>query len=252
MISPIKEPAAYKCVEYLKGILPTESIIDTFLFYAGQLEFDLAQSNRLLRCHTNRYVIYEFWYCMQEDPDRVAEIAEYFRERTDPISYIFLQKSWAGLKDHYVRAAIFFLLNIFSEDGYVSAGNLNFRQYSPIMLNRIKQCSFENMRINFYKDEDFFAGAAYVEKPEYFLFPMGKFKYNLFEEGQVYGYESTHVNHTNTKVLIDELQNNTIILYKYHKEALKLYDGYNITMINKYGKVTDSTNHCEDLVIANF
>lgn len=252
MISPLKGATAYKCVEYLKEAIPSESIVDTFLFYSGQLEFDLAQSNRLLRCHTNRYVVYEFWYCMQENPDRVAEIAEYFRERIEPLSYTFLQKSWAGLKDHYVRAAVFFLLNICSEDGYVSSGHLNLRQYNPIMLNRIKQCSFENMRINFYKDKEFFAGASYIEKPEYLLFPLGKFNYNLFEEGKSYGYESTPVNHTSTKLSIDELQHKTLVLYKYHKEVLKLYDGYNITMINKYGKVTESTDHCEDLVIANF
>jgi|TARA_R110001583_G_scaffold28213_2_gene100381 hypothetical protein len=252
MISPIKEVAAYRCVEYLKEIIPAESVVDTFLFYAGQLEFDLAQANRLLRCHTNRYVIYEFWYCMQEDPDRVAELAKYFRDSTDPISYTFLQKSWAGLKDHYVRAAIFFLLNVSSEEGYVSSGKLNLQQYSPIMLNRIKQCSFENMRINFYKDEEFFVGTSYVEKPEYLLFPMGKFNYNLFEEGKSYGYEMTPVSHTGTKLSIDELKHNTLVLYKYHKEILKLYDGYNITMINKYGKVTESSDHCEDLVIANF
>ena len=252
MISPVKEAAAYKCVEYLKEIIPTASIVDTFLLYSGQLEFDLAQSNRLLRCHTNCYVIYEFWYCIQEDPERVAEIAQSFRERPEPVTYQFLQDKWAGLKDHYVRAAVFFLLNVCSEDGYVSSGKLNLRQYNPIMLNRIKHCSFENMRINFYKDEDFLAGTSYIEKPEYVLFPLGRFNYNLFEEGKSYGYEITPVSHTNTKLSIDEIEHKTIVLYKYHKEILKLYDGYNITMINKYGKLTENFEHCEDLVIANF
>ena len=68
MITPIKDPVEFKAGDYLKSLIPAGSVVDTFFFYGGKLEFDLAQSARLVRAHTNRYVIYEFWHCMQEDP----------------------------------------------------------------------------------------------------------------------------------------------------------------------------------------
>ena len=252
MISPIKEVVHYQAGEYLKEILPAKSVVDTFLFYSGEIEFGLAQSDYLLRCHTNSYVVYEFWYCVQENPSRLVEIAEHFKERMDPSTMLLLQGRWAGLKDHYVRAAMFFMLNACSDDGHVSSGKMSLARYNPLLAGRLKYCSFENMRINFYKDKDFLAGLDYLEDPQYILIPLGKFSYNLLEEGKSYGYETTQVNHTATKLKIDEIKHKVVILYKYHKEVLKLYSGYNIIMINKYGKKTLDHQQCEDLVIANF
>ena len=252
MISPIKESVRYQCGEYLKEIFPRESVIDSFLFYSGEVEFGLSQSDRLMRCYTNSYVVYEFWYCMQEDPERVAEIAEYFKGRMDPRSLILLQDRWASLKDHYVRAAMFFMLNACSDNGHVSSGKLNLARFNPLLAGRLKYCSFENMRINFYKDKEFLSGIDYLQDPQYILLPLGKFSYNLFEDGKSYGHESTPVSHTATKLKIDELQAKVVVLYKRHKEIFKLYEDYKITMINKYGKVTDNFDQCEDLVIANF
>jgi len=252
MISPLKEGSSYKCGAYLKTLIPAHSIVDSFLFYSGQLELGLAQSDRIVRAHTNRYVIYEFWYCMQEDPERIVEMVQYFHEKRHPISTQLLQDRWYGEADHYVRAAMFLLLNAYSTDGKVSSGALNFSNYNPLLLNRVKNCSFENLRINFYKDENFLKGIDYLENSDYIVIPVGKFDYNLFEEGKSYGHETTPVNHTHAKLKVDACDHKTIVIYKSHKEVLRLYEDYNITMLDRHGRPTPSFENSQELVIANF
>ncbi len=252
MISPIKEVIDYKCGDYLKSVIPPHSIVDTFLFYGGKLEFDFAQSDRIVRAHTNRYVIYEFWHCIQEDPDRVVEIATHLHSRQHPISTTLMQDRWSGLRDHYVRAAMFFLLNVYSSDGQVSAGRLSFKNYNPLLLNRLTQCSFENLRINFYKDENPLDGLNYVEGGDYMILPFGKYDYNLFEDGKSYGRETTPLNHMAAKLKFDELQQKAIILYKSHPELFRMYSRYNIKMLDKNGRMTETLDKCEEVLIANF
>lgn len=252
MISPIKEWVDYKSTEYLKSIIEPEKVVDTFLFYSGKIEFNLAQASRIVRGHTNRYVVYEFWHCVQEDPSRVVEIAEHLHNRRDPITSVYLQDSWYKMKDHYVRAALFFLFNCYSDEGLVSSGDISYRRFNPLLFNRIKNCSFENLRLNFYKDEDMLQGIDYLEGGDYLVLPLGKFSYNLFEEGKSYGVEATPVDHQTTKLKFDNLKRKTLVIYKYHREVVELYGNHNITMIDKYGKQTLDEKKCEELVIANF
>ena len=252
MISPIKDTIDYKSAEYVKTLIPTQSIVDTFLFYSGKLEFNLTQSDRIVRAHTNRYVVYEFWHCMQEDPERIINIALHLHERRDPVAMVHMQDRWYSQKDHYVRAALFFLLNCYSQNGLISSGKLSFRNFSPLLFNRIRNCSFENLRINFYKDEDPLVGLNYLEGGDYTIMPMGKYSYNLFEEGKSYGHESTKLDHVETKFKIDDLKEKIIVIYKRHDEVLKLYKDYNISMIDLYGNLTQNYEQCEEVVIANF
>lgn len=252
MISPIKEIVDYKSTEYIKGLIPPGSIVDTFIFYSGKLEFNLAQSDRIVRAHTNRYVVYEFWHCMQEDPERIINIALHLHERRDAATMVHMQDKWYSQKDHYVRAALFFLLNCYSHNGLISSGKLSFRNFGPLLINRIRNCSFENLRINFYKDEDPLNGLDYLEGGDYTILPMGKYRYNLFEEGKSYGHESTKLNHVDTKFKIDSLKEKVVVIYKAHDEVLKLYKDYNISMIDKYGNRVQDYDRCEEMIVANF
>ena len=252
MISPIKDPVDYKSTHYLKSIIEPEKVVDTFLFYGGKVEFNLAQASRIVRAHTNRYVVYEFWHCVQEDPGRIVEVAEHLHSRREPISSVYMQDTWYKMKDHYVRAALFFLYNSYSKNGLISSGELSYRGFNPLLLNRVKNCSFENLRINFYKDKEMLDGLDYLEGGDYLVLPLGKFGYNLFEEGKSYGVEETPVNHQSIKLKFDSMERKSIVLYKHHRQVLELYGKHNITMIDRNGRVTSNEENCEEVVIANF
>jgi len=250
--TPLREPTPTNSLQYLKSIFPKNSVVDTFLFFGGTLEFALAQSDHIVRTHTNRYVIYEFWHCIREDPERVIQLINHFHERRHEVTTQLLQERWWSLKDQYVRAAMFFLLSAYSSNAQPSSGKLNFQNFNPVMLNRLRTCSFENLRINFYTDEDFLSGIDYLEGGEFLVLPIGKYSYNLFEDGKSYGPEETVISHVETKLKIDQYDGKAIVIYKPHKEVFKLYENYNITMLDKYGRQCEQYRTCEELIIANF
>ncbi len=43
-----------------------------------------------------------------------------------------------------------------------------------------------------------------------------------------------------------------ILLYKSHPALFKMYAGFNITMVDKYGRLASTKDACEELIIANF
>ena len=66
MKTPIKENITFNNVGVIKELIPINSVVDSFLFYSGGVEFKLAASNRQIIAPTNRYMIYEFWKCVME------------------------------------------------------------------------------------------------------------------------------------------------------------------------------------------
>ena len=81
MKSPIRENNRFKCLPLLRELIPPGSVINSFLFFDGNLEFGLANSERFIIGHTNRYVVYEFWECATTDARKTAEISSLNRKR---------------------------------------------------------------------------------------------------------------------------------------------------------------------------
>ena len=53
MKSPIKDSVnQFKCTTFLKKLIPQESVVHSFLFYAGELEFALGESKRFVYART--------------------------------------------------------------------------------------------------------------------------------------------------------------------------------------------------------
>ena len=109
MKSPIKENINnFKALSVLKDTIPKGSVVDSFLFFSGEVELNLAESERFVIAHTNKYVIYEFWKCAMEDPVRIAEISEFIYPIGDEKLFHVFQEDWPKYKDHFTRSALFF------------------------------------------------------------------------------------------------------------------------------------------------
>jgi len=257
MRTPIKDPGPSHAatLRHLKSIIPDGSDLSTFLFYGGNLELSLAEADREVVAFTNRYVIYEFWKCLMEDSLRIAEIAKFMHKRAedDKKMFVHLQKEWASFRDPFTRAAMFFILNRCSTTGYVSSGDFDFDGVNPLAISYLVNCRPINFDIGWSTQEDFIETLREDNIPgDYVLFPAGKFSYNFFEEGKSKGIEETTVDHRLLNRKLRDFKKKSIVLYKYHPAAAKLYIDFNITMIGRQGRVVDSTLECEDLVIANF
>ena len=252
MKSPIKDSLNFRCGSFLKKKIDKASIVHSFLFYSGTLEVSLAQGGRFVVAHTNKYPIYEFWTCAMHDPRRVATMAEQFYPVVSPDLFEVLQQEWATYKGHYTRAGLFFLLNWCSSTGDISCGELNNDNFSPHALRTLRAFDVENLYLRRDMEPDYLRSIDTASEADVLLFPVGKYNFNLFEEGKSRGPEMTLVNHKKLKERLQGLDEKWLVVYKYHPRLLKEYKDYETTMISKYGQPTKHPNMCEDIVIANF
>ena len=254
MKSPIKENINnFKALSALKDIIPKGSVVDSFLFFSGELEFNLGESERFIIAHTNQYVIYEFWRCALEDSTRVAEISEFIYPIGDEKLFYVYQENWPRYKDQFSRSALFFLLNRCSESGWISAGKFDDKNFNPVALSHLKRFSPKNFFLTLDKANTLNeALTTSTMKGEYMLLPVGKYDYNFFEYGKSKGYEMTTILHKELNNHLQNIEKKWIVLYKTHPQLFKLYENSNIIMIDKYGRKTTDKENCEELVIANF
>ena len=252
MKSPIKENNRFKCLTELQRMIPKGSVVNSFLFFAGNLEFNLAKSGRFVIAHTHKYVISEFWQCVMEDPSRVVEMSKFLFPIEDPNMFYILQENWPKYRDPYVRASLFFLLNRCSDSGWISAGKLEQRNFNPIALSYLSHFKPKNFHIKLDPVEDLIENVKEVGETDFLLFPVGEFSYNFFEHGKNKGHEMSTVHHKNLCETLKTNNNRWVVIYKHHPHLFKLYKEYNISMIDKLGKTTTDQQQCEEVLIANF
>ena len=252
MKSPIKGINSFKCLSELKRIIPKGSVINSFLLFSGNLEFSLAESGRFVVAHTHKYVIYEFWDCVLQDPARVGAMSKFLFPIEDADIFHIFQEKWPEYEDPYVRSAIFFLLNRCSDSGWISAGKLENKNFNPLALSHLNRFKIDNFHLTLDETEDLIENIKDAQEGSYLLLPIGKFNYNFFEYGKNKGYEMSTVHHKNLCETLKESNNKWVVIYKYHPHLFKLYREYSISMINKFGKITADTQQCEEVLIANF
>ena len=68
MKTPLKENIQFNSTGVIKGLIPAQSKVHSFLLYDGNVELKLAASSRQVVAHTNNYVVHEFWECVLENP----------------------------------------------------------------------------------------------------------------------------------------------------------------------------------------
>jgi hypothetical protein len=254
MKTPIKEKHSFGCANFLKTKIPKGSVINSFLFYDGGLEFQLSSADRFVIGTTNKYVIYEFWHCAFKDPERVMKSAQFFHKEMVPHMAHMMQQGWAGYKDPYVRAALFFLLNRYSDMASPSRGHINLDSYNPIATARFKSLpNLQNFFLNFHHDEDYIVAMEETQPADYFLFPVGPFSYNLFQHGKSHGYEDVTINHSELREYLTSLSDQkAMAIYHNHAALSKFYKDFNLHYLDAYGRPTDTRRDAKEVIVANF
>mgnify|MGYP003645482778 CR=1 FL=1 len=256
MKSPIKDltTKAPLSLNVLKKLIPKGSIIDSYLFYSGEIEFSLCQSQRFVNAHTTSPYIYEFWTSLFDEGNNVYDIANCDLFKFEPDMFPILQEQWYQYGgDPCIRAALFFILNRCSSLGLISSGELSTANYNPIALSHLKRFTHPS---NFYVNNE--AGSSFIDtlRPnpmaDFMLIPCGDFSYNLFEAGKNRGVEETPVHHSQLREILREERKKWIVCYNHHPSLSSFYDQENIIMIDKYGRPITESKDCEVMVIYNF
>lgn len=257
MKSPIKDlTRELNGISIVKELVPEGSMVDSYLFYGGTPELSLCYADREVNAITNCYVVYEFWKCMQVDPQRVYDIVtcEDFKFN-HPEMFPVLQEHWHTYSNPYLRSAMFFLLNRCSEKGLISSGELSHDNYTSLSINYLKR----------YKISEKF-NLKYVPAPgaelttfltdntesDFLYIAPGNFSYNLFEQGKSMGPEQTSVNNRKLQQFFNDTKSKVILHYNYHAGIANLYGDKELILIDQYGRRTTDLEKSKEVIIANF
>ena len=256
--SPVKElRTPNKSVAALKEMIPRGSVVESFLFFAGHIEFALADHDRFVHAHTVRQPVHEFWHTIGSEPERVHAMltSEGFKRFDHPKIFDILKDTWVTYGDSAIRSALFFLLNHCSDSGLISSGQLDQSHFTPHSVRTLQNYkSPKNFFLELDKKPNFIDTIPTKSESDFLLIHPIRFDYNLIGEKtqEALGFEETYVHHHKMFKKLSELETKWIVVYNHHKEIFKLYKDYNIRMIDKHGRTTQAKDFCTEVVIANF
>ena len=214
----------------------------------------MAQAERFVLAHTDRYVVYEFWSCAINDPETIYDLAasESFENLKNQKIFHILQENWPRYKDPYVRSALFFMLNRLSDTGLISSGNFNESGINPVCLSYLKNFKVENFHLQYTKDLELCSTISSCADCDYLLIPAPRFSHNLIKGSEIFGRESSKVNHKELFETLKGVNTKFVVMYSPHSMIYELYKDYNIAMIDRYGSPTNKKQNCEDIIVTNF
>lgn len=241
-----------KCLNQILKIVPEGTVVDSHLFFSGDIELSLAKYNRFVCARTTQFVVFEFWKCLLEDSSRIFNIvsSEHFKFEIE--DYPFLQEHWAHYKDEYIRSSFFYLLNKLSDTGGVSSGNFKNNKINKTMLANLKTFKMPKNFHLIHDKCDFVPSLSIDTHCDYKLINAGNYISDTFLDGKTFGLEDTKFSHNDLHLWLDTTNTKTIILYKFNDSVVKKYKNHNLTFINEYGKITDNIDKVKEIIVANF
>jgi len=252
MKSPLKSNIHFNCFKKLNDLLSANSKISSFFLKDANLELALANSGHLVIAHTNRLPIYEFWSAALQEAVGLARGVETILPIMDDEQFSVFQETWYLNPKQNSRNVLFYILNNCSEDGFASSGKMNKSLLTPFVLSRLKKFKVENFYPYLDQCDDQIEAIETAKKTDYILLPIGKYSLNLFEAGKNKGPDMYTFNHKDIHSRVKNIDKKCILLYKSHPALFKMYAGFNITMVDKYGRLASTKDACEELIIANF
>jgi hypothetical protein len=238
----------------LKKIINPDSTVSSFFLYSGDIEMALASVGRTIVAHTNKYAVYEFWAVLTKDASALYEAVKHIYPTISDPEFYPLQENWTSYKNPILRSALFFILNRCSDSGMVSSGKIDRSGFNPMAMSYLGGFNPRNFCPLLDKSEDPIAALDIVKKTrtDYMLLPVGKYSRNLFEYGKNQGADTISIDHHSLHDKLKAIDKKWILLYKKHSALFDLYSEYNIRMIDKYGRPTDSRDVCVEIIVANF
>ena len=260
MKTPLKDPFNFKCTKTIKELIPKGSSVESFLLFSAKIESSLSTHGCSITSHTNRPTVHNFWSCANNDPQRVAEQAEYFSKmllphRVFPNDKLFhlLQEKWDSYSDPYVQAALFFLLNQTSEKGLISSGKFKLEDFNAVTLLNMRRFSAEKFNIILDAQQNVVETFGKTKKnTDYLLFPVGIHQLSLLETTSHNGSEIVSINHNTLQEYLMSEKKKWVAVYKFVPRLLDIYKDFNMIVVDKYGRKTYNKKTGEDFVVCNF
>ena len=241
------------CAHALKELIPPGSIINSYAFYDGKLEFSLADDKRFVNAHTSSTPVYVFWACLMHDPERLYSMvsSDCLRFEGEAI-FSTLQDMWHQHSSPFIRASLFYIMNRCSSTGLISSGELDQARLTATAMAKLKIFKVpESFHLNL-SPMSLEEQINKADSQSYNLIPAGHFNYNLFEAGKNVAIEETSINHRQLINLCKNKENKLVITYDYNEKILSAFRKNRIVLVDKYGRKTEHKERAEEIIVANF
>ena len=241
------------CAGAIKKLIPPGSVINSYAFYDGKIEFSLANDQRFVNASTTSLPVYPFWACLMHDPDKLHSMVSSDALRFEGEGLLStLQDMWHTHKSPFITASLFFIMNRSSSTGLISSGELDTGQLTATSVAKLKTFSVpENFHLNL-SPTNIERQIQKADQQSYNLVLGGKFNYNLFEHGKNVAIEQTSIDHRELSRLCEDTKNKILITYDFDNKVLSAYKNNRIIMIDKYGIQTAHKERAEEIIVANF
>jgi len=246
MRSPIKNlKNKTNSISKIKELIPKGSVVQTYPFYDGAIEFSLSESDRFVIGTTKSNVVAEFWKYAATDSKRISLIAEKIFPTLNENTFDLFKKNWFSYKDPYVRSALFFLLNRCSSLGMITHGDLNTDNYNVLSLSQLKLFQISNFEILLIAEEELYNSTKHTE---FNLFNPGSYYFDALSTEQVIGLEESSFSHNdNLKKFANEP---SIFIYKFHPRLLKI-KGYSKILLDQNGRQIADHANAKEIILHN-
>ena len=246
MKTPIRNPLfKTKSNSLIESLIPVGSVVESFGFYSGDVEFYLANRSRFVSSYTEKDIIYDVWSTLLTDTTAVAEISSRILPFKDDKEFPLLQEEWSKFKNPDVRAALFYFLNNCSDSGYISKGNMDTTNYNPVSLSRLKKFT-KPEHFHLSKTEN---AIGQVKKSDadivFAQFP--KFIKSFLEEGINRGIEEESLS---VESLAIALKDKKYVLLTEPTKFLSHMFSCNFTFVDQYGRKTTEQN-AKEVILHN-
>jgi len=251
-LTPLKKTAPHRGISYVKSRLKPNVPVHTMLLHDGFLEHALIKDGHEVYSHTNISHIYNFWQCLSEDARRLHKIVVSLDKKSSSnvaYHYDHFRATWNSREDKFMRAALFFLVSISSDQGTISAGKIEPNAAKNFLLSKLRVFE-KNRRWNplYHHDISLPEQINKIEKSHKIVTPVGFYNYDFLNAAKRYGIEQYRIIHKDIKVAFDS-SDNLILMYFYNPDLLDLYDNQHITMIDAHSNITTKEKECWEIVI---
>ena len=246
-----KSPLTYpndkpRVASLVASLIPNDVEKVTFPFLGGgSLELAMANRGYRVNAFTDFRLLYDFWNCVERDPERVYLMAKGFHPIQDSKIFYMLQKKVYQPHDEFVRSALFYVLTLCATDGFATSGRLESGtpRFSPLRLMQLSKFECDNLTVgyqNYEKTiEECSEGYTVCVPPPYIVGNFSK---------AVTIPEMPQIDHNRFASLMKQKEN-WAILYNYHKNLLKLYPDNEIIMLDSASRPTTNEEAAVEVII---
>jgi len=247
MRTPFRNPlGTTKAKSLIEKYIPPGSVVSTYGFFSGDVEFYLSNRDRFVVSHTTKDVIFDVWETLYTDSHAVSQIASRVLPFKEDKDFNILQEEWYKYKNAPARAALFFILNNCSDGGYISKGKLDLSNYNPVSLSRLKKfikpdnfhlSKIDNIEKNIKNDQE----------SDFIFFHVDKYKKDFLTEGLNRGVEEENLE---LQKLLPLVRNKKYVILTKPSPFLSELEIQKIIFLDQYGRETTEAS-AKEIILHN-